>query len=268
LVEDLESRTVLSQAGLVAPVAVPAQVAAHAHAQPTVSVPLSLTGINLTGITQDATTGVLTAVGTLTGSLLGHQFTTPITVTVTPPATPTSVPILHLALDPIHLDLLGLKVDTSAICLDITATPGPGNLLGNLLGGLSGILDGVGGAGGLTGALTDLTSLLNDPGLLGGLNTLLGQATGQAGSPTVTGPTTNILNLSVGPVDLNLLGLGVHLDNCDDGPVTVSISAQAGSGNLLGNLLSGVAHLLDSPGNPLGGILSHLNQILGIVRSA
>jgi hypothetical protein len=39
----------------------------------------------------------------------------------------------------------------------------------------------------------------------------------------------------------------VHLDNCNNGPVTVDISAETGPGNLLGNLLDKVAHLLDGP---------------------
>src|SRR5215208_1952136 len=34
--------------------------------------------------------------------------------------------ILHLHVDPIHLNLLGLHVDTSAICLDVTANAGQG----------------------------------------------------------------------------------------------------------------------------------------------
>jgi len=49
--------------------------------------------------------------------------------------------ILHLSLGPIHLDLIGLVVDTSAICVDITAEEAPGNLLGNLLCSLSNLLN-------------------------------------------------------------------------------------------------------------------------------
>jgi len=275
----MEERLVLSHTAVLPPVA--AQVAATPNLQ--VSVPISIQNINVTSITRDATTGVLTAVGTLTGTLLGHQFTTPITAIITPPTGTQTCPILDLSLAPIHLDLLGLKVDTSAICLSISATPGEGNLLGNLLCGTTGLLDNlisdvtsaVNAAGGgtldLTTVLGDLNSILGNTQLLGGLNTLLGQATQQFGSPSVTPATpaaTSILDLSLGPVDLNLLGLNVHLDNCANGPVTVMVSAQPGAGKLLGNLLSGVAHLLDSPGNPLGGILSHLRGILGIAQNA
>ena len=42
-----------------------------------------------------------------------------------------------------------------------------------------------------------------------------GQGQGRAGD-------TDILNLSLGPVDLNLLGLDVQLDDCEGGPVTVA----------------------------------------------
>jgi hypothetical protein len=57
------------------------------------------------------------------------------------PAQRTACPILALDLGPIHLDLLGLVLDTSAINIDLTAQPGPGNLLGNLLCALLGLLD-------------------------------------------------------------------------------------------------------------------------------
>jgi hypothetical protein len=70
-----------------------------------------------------------------------------------------------------------------------------------------------------------------------------------------------ILNLTLGPLDLNLLGLQVHLNT-----VVLNITAQPGPGNLLGNLLCAVAGLLDGG---LGGVLNQiaglLNQILGLL---
>ena len=69
-----------------------------------------------------------------------------------------------------------------------------------------------------------------------------------------------ILHLDLGPLDLNLLGLQVQVNE-----VVLDITAQQGSGNLLGNLLCAVAHLLDNTGgasNPLGGITALLNRIL------
>jgi len=78
------------------------------------------------------------------------------------------------------------------------------------------------------------------------------------GSPPATSDTCNILNLSLGPVNLNLLGLGVSLDNCANGPITVSITGSDAPGNLLGNLVCDIAGLLDN-GDPLGGILGGLS---------
>jgi hypothetical protein len=107
--------------------------------------------------------------------------------------------------------------------------------------------------------------------LLGGLSSLIGSASSQASVPTggaahAPHATTNILDLSVGPVDLNLLGLGVHLDNCANGPVTVDVSAQRGPGNLLGNLLSDVAHLLDRPSSGLS-LAQDVNALVGLIES-
>lgn len=67
--------------------------------------------------------------------------------------------------------------------------------------------------------------------------------------------TCDILHLVLGPLDLNLLGLKVHLDR-----VVLNIVAQSGAGQLLGNLLCAVAHLLDS-----GGTLSQLLTKLGMI---
>jgi len=73
--------------------------------------------------------------------------------------------ILHLSLAPIHLDVLGLVVDTSAICVDITAEQGPDNLLGNLLCGIVDLLDTGGTQRALQRLLGDLADLLNSLGL-------------------------------------------------------------------------------------------------------
>jgi hypothetical protein len=54
---------------------------------------------------------------------------------------PDNCRILILNIGRIHLDLLGLVVDIDPIRIDITAVPGPGNLLGNLLCAIAGLLD-------------------------------------------------------------------------------------------------------------------------------
>jgi len=87
-------------------------------------------------------------------------------------------------------------------------------------------------------------------------------ATGVVGSvaraitlPVAIGDATcEILHLDLGPLHLNLLGLEIDLSR-----IVLDITAQAGAGNLLGNLLCAVAGLLDNP----GGLARLLNQILG-----
>jgi hypothetical protein len=71
--------------------------------------------------------------------------------------------------------------------------------------------------------------------------------------------TCDILHLELGPIDLNLLGLVVHVDK-----IVIDIDAQSGPGNLLGNLLCAVAHLLDANG-PLSQLVNLLNQILALL---
>jgi len=202
-----------------------------------------------------------------TGALGGTPFQAPLGITATPNAADPTCPILNLHLGEIHLNLLGLHVDTSEICLAVTAVPGPGNLLGNLLCNVANLLNGgtpLGTVlGGLSatdlGALTgEITGLLN--GTLSTVTTPLSTSTSAVNADAVT----NVLNLSVGPVNLNLLGLNVKLDNCHNGPVTVDITAVPGPGNLLGNLIGGLAGLLDRPGQRVGQ-LGHLLQDIGNV---
>jgi hypothetical protein len=71
-----------------------------------------------------------------------------------------------------------------------------------------------------------------------------------------------ILHLTLGPLDLNLLGLKVHLDR-----VVLDLTAISGPGNLLGNLLCAIAGLLDGTGTlgQLNQLLAQLNQLLGLL---
>jgi hypothetical protein len=66
-----------------------------------------------------------------------------------------------------------------------------------------------------------------------------------------------ILHLVLGPLNLNLLGLQVSLNQ-----VVLDITAQSGPGNLLGNLLCSVAGLLNGPGAVGGGTITGLLNIL------
>jgi len=227
---------------------------------------LIIRDLDLTDVNFDAATGLLTAAGgTVSGSLAGLPFTTDITnfaLQLVPdnPDTPGQVEcsVLDLALGPINLNLLGLHVDTTPICLKITAFEGQG-LLGDLLCGLAG---------------GDL-SLLNSPDLTGGLSDILGQALRQAapggGDESVCTGDCEVLHLTVGPLDLDLLGVNVHLDNCDFGPVEVCVSAtttESGTaenpGGLLGDLLCGLTGTGGLPDlDDLEGIISDIRDILG-----
>ncbi len=71
----------------------------------------------------------------------------------------------------------------------------------------------------------------------------------------------DILDLILGPLHLNLLGLVVDLNK-----VILHITALAGAGQLLGNLLCLVAHLLDGGPSHLLRLANLLNRILGILR--
>jgi len=91
---------------------------------------------------------------------------------------------------------------------------------------------------------------------------------GAAGTGTTAARATcDILHLVLAPLDLNLLGLKVHLDR-----VVLDIVAESGAGNLLGNLLCAVTGLLDGGllggllGGQLGSLTTLLNRILGLLR--
>ncbi len=118
---------------------------------------------------------------------------------------------------------------------------------------------------GIDGVVSDLTATFDRAT---GLTTITGTFT-DAVTGIVTDFTTTllsasgsctILHLELGPLDLDLLGLQVHLDQ-----VVLDITAQSGPGNLLGNLLCAVAHLLDgsASGNALTNLLNTLFGLLG-----
>lgn len=142
-----------------------------------------------------------------------------------------------------------------------------------------------------------LTAAINNAPVKDATGTLVGYLTGTAqvthvgvsgnqlvGSGTVTGTLTNlsgvatpisttfsnavidppatcsILNLTLGPLHLDLLGLVVDLNQ-----VHLTITAQQGAGNLLGNLLCAVANLLNGTGGLSAAIQNLLNQINAIL---
>jgi hypothetical protein len=122
------------------------------------------------------------------------------------------------------------------------------------------------GIGTFTGQLA-INSFQVVNGQLMAVGTLTGRLTDTAGNllgtvataltvPVAAAGTCDILHLTLGPLDLNLLGLQVHLDR-----VVLDITAQSGPGNLLGNLLCSIANLLNGNG-PLSQLVNALNQLL------
>ena len=230
--------------------------------------------------------GQLLASGIATAVIKGQTYTAPFSgvpvdiALAADQAGAGACPILDLSLGPISLDLLGLAVQTSPICLKLTAYDNAG-LLGDLLCSVANLLN-----GGLSlsqilagQSLVDpITGLVLLPGLsagqietlLGGLQNLLNgalsnllQAVLTAITPGNAPHTCAILHLELGPLDLNLLGLEVILDNCNGGPIVVDISGKTGRGRLLGNLL---CELLGSGSISLGSTLQQLlNQLLGLL---
>ena len=223
-------------------------------------VPISITSV----VVQD---GQLIANG-LVGT---NPFTSPVTLTTQPgnalSLSGAACPILNLELGPIDLDLLGLRVETSPICLEITAYEG-GGLLGDLLCSVANLLQ---GGVPLADVLAQLETAGNLTRFLNGIATLFDQALDQVTSNTVANQSTggiaatcSVLSLSLGPVQLNLLGLEVILDDCSNGPVTVDITAIPGGG-LLGDLLCSLSDLLSGSGTQaaIQAVLWQIARLIG-----
>lgn len=107
-------------------------------------------------------------------------------------------------------------------------------------------------------------------GLVNGTQSIVSTFSAVVGPPQAAGAATptaqpaagcQILNLVLGPINLNVLGLVVSIPN----PVVLNITAVPGAGNLLGNLLCSVTNLLNG-GGAVQQIADLLNQILGILN--
>jgi len=170
-------------------------------------------------------------------------------------------PILDLQLGPIDLNLLGLRVQTTPICLEVTAQRG-GGLLGDLLCAVANLLQ---SGTPLDVVLGQLQAQGNLPMFLNGLTSVLDQVFDRltANSANMTA-TCQILRLQLGPLDLTLLGLNVRLDNCNNGPVVVTVTAIPGGG-LLGDLLCSLSKLLNGGASQtaIQALLFRISQVLG-----
>lgn len=143
---------------------------------------------------------------------------------------------------------------TAPVTGTFTNAAGPGTFSGTFAPTKFHVVHGVLKASGrLTGTLTSANG------------TSLGSVSRAVTLPVNTGAAAdapaacNVLNLVLGPLNLNLLGLVVTLNQ-----VHLNITAVPGAGALLGNLLCDVANLLNSGGS-LSTISTLLNEILSLL---
>ena len=151
--------------------------------------------------------------------------------------------VLNLRLAPVHLALLGVRVDTSHISLDVTA-----RRRGGVLGRLFCALANAEVRFPRTAVARLNRELDNDP-----------IATRSSAPVRVAqARTCQILDLVLGPLHLNLLGLVVDLyGRTKSDPVRVTITGEPGHG-VLGDLLCSLAG---------GGNITSLAQLQSLLRS-
>jgi hypothetical protein len=190
------------------------------------------------------------------------------TAQITP--TPGACQVLNLTLGPLDLNLLGLRVRLSEVNLLIEAIPG-GGLLGDLLCGLSG------GPRAATAAATHrgrlalqrfttrgdrLYAIVRVRGRAGHrVQRAIAMPKARTAQITPTPGACQVLNLTLGPLDLTLLGLRVRTNRID-----LRVEAIPGGG-LLGGLLCGLS------GGPMAAtaptmLAQTLNQALGLASAA
>jgi hypothetical protein len=128
-----------------------------------------------------------------------------------------TTPILDLGGNaaPAGINLLGLQIANTGLEAKLSAQTGKGQVLGNLIYNLS-ALGGAQGFGGLIGLLSGLAS-----------------STGSNPAPT------QLFAITLNPLDLNLLGFEVQ-----SSAITVTLSAQSGQGEVLGNVLASVSQMV------------------------
>lgn len=153
-----------------------------------------------------------------------------------------------------------LTSDVSGTFTD--ATGAPGTVTGTFVPSSFDVVnDQIIATGTLTATLTDAAGNVLGTDTTTAALPLVSATSDQSGNLKAAAVSCQILNLVLGPLDLNLLGLVVHLDR-----VHLNITAVPGAGDLLGNLLCAVANLLNGglPG-VLAQVSALLNQILGIL---
>jgi hypothetical protein len=163
--------------------------------------------------------------------------------------------VLELFVAPVHLDLLGVHVDTSTIRVTITGKTGQGKVLGN--------------------AVNELVNLFNPPlpdqldvnflntkleELLGKLETQLPGIPSAETPPPVEPSEGRILSVTVPALDLDLLGLSLETS-----PITVNADAATGDGLLLGNVLTTALNTLGATPENMADLSDNINDVLAKV---
>jgi hypothetical protein len=178
--------------------------------------------------------------------------------------------VLRLVVPPIDLDLLGLNLQTNQIRVNADAQTGSGELLGNVLTTLLNSLNATPDqretlSNNLNALLARVVGILNSvhlvlpTGAVEGLSSVL-QTLALPDLVTADVPATSpVLTVDIAapngqPVDVDLLGLQITTSN-----IHLQLDATTGDGQILGNLVYNVAHLLD-PGGALN-LLTVLNAL-------
>lgn len=147
------------------------------------------------------------------------------------PGSTTVCPVLDLVLGPLDLNLLGAMVHLDQVHVTITADPN-GGLLGSLLCNLS-------KQGKLAAQTQQMNWVLSKSGLsAGGASVAVnvaGASDGTAPNAVTAAGLCNVLDLTLGPIHLDLLGLVV-----DTNTIHLTITADP-NGGILGSLLCSLA---------------------------
>lgn len=177
-----------------------------------------------------------------------------------------------VALTGLTASAAGAAVTATASTPAKTVTSAPAASVGSLTSAVKGTFTNSAGKGTFSGTFTPqkfsvTNGVLQATGVLKGTltnanGTSLGTVNQTVTDSVNTSAAANavagcqVLNLVLGPLNLNLLGLVVTLNQ-----VTLNITAVPGAGNLLGNLLCAVVNLLNGTGG-LTSLSALLNQIL------
>ena len=169
-------------------------------------------------------------------------------------AAPATSQVLELFVAPVHLDTLGVQVDTSPVRLSVSAHAGDGLVLGNALTMLSNLFN------------PPLPSAFDVDAINLALSNLLGQVNSQFGLIPAANISTaiptagRIMTFAVPGIDLDLLGLQLESD-----PVLVDATAQSGDGRLLGNVWATAMNTLDATPEKMAQMTNTANAVLARV---